>query len=301
MKLRSTFHFRVLAGLCIILLFAVSCSKESSRNGSADEQEMQASRVSSESDGEAEIIFNGLFDDAMGVNADVGLSGTGIFGRVSTCPDITITHSNPGTFFPVRIVLDFGVNGCVHPRDGHFRKGKIIIEYTDRLLYPGAVSTTIFDHFYFDSTKVEGMQKITNTMPAGSTINTNLSFKIDVIDAKLTRPSGNYTMWTSHKTLVQIEGRSTPLIPLDDIFKMEGNANGKVLRGNLLVVWESGIIEPLIKRFNCRWISKGRVRITRTNTPPSSPWIAVLDFGAGLCDNQATITINGVLHQITLP
>jgi len=89
--------------------------------------------------------------------------------------------------------------------------------------------------------------------------------------------------------------------PLDDIFRIEGNARGKVKRGNLLVLWESNITEPLVKRFNCRWIIKGRVRTVRANTATTGPWVAVMDFGTGNCDNQATITINGVVHQITLP
>lgn len=294
MKRRSTFSFLVLALLGFGLLFMGSCAKEKSRNGSDEEQQMQASKASSEADGEAEIIFNGLFDDAMGVNAEVGMGGTGIFGRTAVCPEVTITHTS-STPFPIRIVLNFGINGCVAP-DGHFRKGKIIIEYTDRLLVPGATSTTTFDGFYYDSIKVEGTHKIKNTS-AGTTTR---QFTIDVINAKLTRPSGNYSSWNSHKVMTQIEGFVTPL-PIDDIFRIEGTAEGKVLRGSLLVLWNSSTIEPLIKRFNCHWIVKGKVRTIRSTTSTTSPWVAVLDFGAGTCDNQATITINGVLHQITLP
>ncbi len=33
--------------------------------------------------------FNGIFDDAFGVNDEVGIAGTGIFGRVTACPDVT--------------------------------------------------------------------------------------------------------------------------------------------------------------------------------------------------------------------
>jgi hypothetical protein len=46
---------------------------------------------------------------------------------------------------------------------------------------------------------------------------------------------------------------------------------------------------------------KGRIRTIRINSLPTSPWVAVLDFGNGNCDNLAIITINGVPHQITLP
>jgi hypothetical protein len=284
--------------LLLGLLTIVSCQKESSQNGTEEQQEMEASKVSSESDAEAEIVFNGVFDDAIGVNDQVGIGGTGIFGRVTACPDIIVTHLHPPAQFPVKIVLDFGVNGCVG-NDGHLRRGKIITIYSNRLLIPGATAITEFDGFYFDSIKVEGRHQITNTSPAAN-IPPIRQFKVDVTGAKLTRPNGNFIEWESHKTITQTEGLGT-IIPLDDIFKVEGHANGKVKRGALIVLWQSTITEPLVKRFNCRWIVRGRIRTLRANTNTTSPWVAVLDFGAGTCDNHATLTINGVTHQITLP
>lgn len=280
-------------------LFLVSCQKEHSQNGSDEQQQTEASRVSSESDGEAEMVFSGLFDDAMGVNTDVGLGNTGIFGRTLACPDITVTHSNPNPllYFPARVVIDFGPVGC--EKNGHWRKGKIIIEYSDRLVYPNALAVTTFDGFYFDSIKVEGTYKIKNTS-SSNTQPLSRQFTIDAIDVKLTRPNADYTIWNSHKILTQLEGLATSTHQ-DDVFKIEGSASGKLRRGNLIVLWESAILEPLIKRFNCRWIMKGKIKTIRRNLATNSPWIAVLDFGSGGCDRLATITINGITHQITLP
>lgn len=297
MKSRFNFSQLVILMLSFSLLMVTSCQKENSVTGT-DEQQVEASMASSEADSESESIFNGIFDDAIGVNEEVGIGGTGVFGRVVACPDVTIVRLNPPALFPVKVILDFGTTGCVGS-DGHLRRGKVITVYSSRLLVPGAVATTTFDGFYFDSIKVEGVHKITNTSPLG-TPPVSRQFTVDVIDGKLTRPNGNYIEWNSHKVITQIEGLSTN-IPLDDIFKVEGNARGKVKRGALIVLWESGITEPLIKRFNCRWIVRGRIRTVRVNTATTSPWVAVLDFGAGNCDNQAVITINGVPHQITLP
>ena len=295
------------------LLVIGSCKKEHSQSA-ADEE--QASMASSESDAEAEGIYDGFFDDAMGVSDEVGVAGSGVFyGRsnntgdpvdlargdtltpVARCFTVTVTHPNT-TPFPVRVVIDFGTAGCTGP-DGHKRRGKIIIEYTNRLIYPGAVATTTFDGFYIDEIKVEGTHIITNT----SSVNTTppvRQYTIDVLDAKLTKPDGNFTEWTSHKTITQIEGVTT-VNPRDDVFRIEGNGHGRVRRGTLLVAWESAITEPLIKRFTCRWIVRGRIRTVRINATVNSPWVAVLDFGNGDCDNQAVITINGRSHQITLP
>jgi hypothetical protein len=296
----------LVTSLFFSFLIFTSCQKENSGNA---ENETAASKASSESDAEAEVVFNSIFDDVMGVNDDVGMAGTGIFGRVNPgdpsgstlygrgdsthCFTVTISHptSNP---FPKQIVIDFG-NGCLG-RDGHVRKGKIIIVYTNRLIFPGAKATTTFHNFFIDDIKVEGTHIIENT----STVNVNRQFTVDVINAKLSKPNGNYTQWNSHKVITQISGLVTINIPHDDSFKIEGSAHGQAKRGNLVVAWQSTITVPLIKRFACRWIVEGRIRTVRVNNSTNSPWVAVLDFGNGNCDNQATITINGVTHQITL-
>lgn len=280
------------------LFVIISCTKEKSGDGTNAQQETEASQVSSQADGEAEIVFNDVFDNAMGASDEVGVAGVGVFGRVTACHTVTVTHLTPGAVFPIRIVIDFGTTGCIGP-DGRTRRGKIITEYTGRLMYPGTSATTTFDGYYVDSVHVEGTHTISNT----STANTQpvvRQFKVDVVNAKLTRPNGNYTKWNSHKKITQMEGTATSL-PLDDIFKVEGSASGQGLRGNLLVGWESVITEPLVKRYSCRWIVKGKVRTVRVNSNVNSPWVAILDFGAGTCDNQAVVTINGIPHQITLP
>jgi hypothetical protein len=295
-------HLAVLS-FCFSLLMVSSCSKETSQTGT-DAQEQEISTASGESSAEAESTFNEMFDDVIGVNNDVGVAGSGVFyGRpdtltpVARCFTVTITHptNNP---FPVVVVIDFGNVGCPGP-DGHIRRGKIRTEYTNRIIYPGAIATTTFQDYFIDAVRVEGTHKITNI----STTSTTRKFKVEVINGKLTKPNGDYIEWNSTNTITQSEGLSTPDNPRDDIFKIEGSASGTVKRGALLARWESNITEPLIKRVTCRWMVKGRIRILRQNlpNPGSSPWAAVLDFGNGDCDNQATITINGVTHQITLP
>jgi hypothetical protein len=286
----------------LLLVFTLSCTKENSNSGT-DAQEEEVSTVTSESDAEAEGIFNGIFDDVMGVNDDVGMAGTGVFGRVlrpTGCYTVTITHPN-NTPFPIRVLIDFGTTACMGP-DGHTRRGKIICEYTDRLIKPGAISSTNFENFYFDSIKIQGTHKITNMSSPITTQPLARQFKVEVIDARLTKPNGNFTEWNSIKTVEQMEGLITPDRPIDDIFRIKGSARGRAKRDNLVVVWESNVVdnEPLIKRFTCRWINKGTIRSVRANTAANSPWVATLNFGAGACDNKATLTINGRSHEITL-
>lgn len=309
MKSRITLPLQL--ATLVSFLFFVSCSKEDSNNGT-DAQEEEVSRVSSESDSEAETVFNGIFDDAMGASDEVGMAGTGIFGlnaigdntgtgetaRINGCFTVTVTHT-PTVIFPVRVVIDFGTTPCLGP-DGHTRMGKIITEYSNRLIMPGAVATTVFENFYFDSIHVEGTHRISNTSQPITTVPPSRQFKVEVIDGRLTKHNGNFIEWNSTKIFTQIEGLLTPDKPLDDIFKIEGSSHGKAKRGTLLVAWESHVTEPLIKKFICRWIVKGIIKTVRLNATTNSRWTATLDFGNGACDRLAVITINGVSYQITL-
>ena len=312
--MKLTFNLTRLTTIFLLLILTTwtSCKKERSNDSNA--QEEYASQASSEADAESEIIYNEIFDNVMGVNNDVGMAGTGVFGRANitsdgsgttartqACPDVTITHLDPVNAFPVRIVLDFGT-GCTG-RDGHLRSGKIIVVYTNRLIIPDAKATTTFENFKFDEIKVEGTHIITNLSTPVSNTNPTLihKWKVVVDGGKLTKPNGNYTEWNSIKYIIQLEGSLTPYIPLDDIYKIEGNANGKVKRGDLLIAWRTEITEPLIKKFSCRWIVKGVLKVTRLNLSTNSPWLAAINYGTGYCDNKAVVTINGISHEITLP
>jgi hypothetical protein len=273
-----------------LLSFLASCEKEKSGSGTGNPEEAEVSRVSSEANSEAEGMFNSLFDDVLGANDDVGVAGTGVFyGRMDTmtpvphCFTVTIEHPN-GTPFPARITIDFGTAGCAGP-DGHIRKGKVITEYTARLINPGAMATMEFDNFFVDDTKVEGLLRITNVAASSP----DRKYKVEVVDGRLSKANGNYIKWNSTRFITQVTGIPTPT-PLDDIIKIEGSSEGQALRGNLLVGWQSA-----------RWIVRGRIRTAKLNSNPNSPWIAQLDFGNGICDDQAVLTINGQAHQITLP
>lgn len=297
--------------LCTALLIA-GCKKETSDSALSPQQEEEAATLSTQSETETELVFNDVFDNVLGVNTEVGLGGTGVFGRTASgslaggrengldsipaCLTLTITRLNAPDKFPVRIVMDFG-SKCLGG-DGHTRSGKIITTYTGRLTEPGKSATTTFDGFKIDSLSVQGTHKVTNTTVAGSN---QRQFTIDVTDAKITKPNGNYSQWTSHRVITQVEGNGTPNIAIDDVFTITGNSYGKVKHGNDFYAWHAEIVEPLRKRFACHWISKGTIKVRRESLSTDSKWVATLDYGSGLCDFLATLTINGVTHELELP
>lgn len=297
------------AALCASLLI-VSCQKDTSTEDLSAQEEEQASLATGESEAQSEAVFDGIFDNVMGVNTEVGIGGTGVFGGrtisgldangrmmdtyVVGCMTITVEHLNTTTIFPVRITTDFGTAGCTG-RDGRTRYGKVITTYSGRMVEPGSSATTTFDGYRVGEISVSGTHVIMNQSTANER-----KFVVEVGNARLSWPNGNYIQRTARRVIVQVEGLGTPTIPRDDVFSITGSASGTVKRGNLAVSWESEITEPLRKRFDCQWISRGVVKAVRRNQSSTSPWVGILAYGAGTCDNKATLTINGVEHQITL-
>ena len=295
--------------LSIVLLMTMtalfSCQKENSKATQAENE--QFAQAASESDAESEAVFDDVFDNIMGVNTEVGVGGTGVFAQANlnpgeeiisgangadstpACLTITITRLS-ANLFPVKIELDFG-SGCTG-RDGRIRKGKIITVYTGRLVNAGSVAETTFDGYYVNDIHVEGTHRVENKSTAANWI-----FEVKVSNAKLSKPNGNYSEWNSVKTITQIDGSGTPFNPLDDVFSVNGEANGGVKRDSVYYQWAARTLadNPLIKKFICRWIVKGKIAFRRTNSD-----VAVLDYGNGVCDNKATITIGGVVYEISL-
>lgn len=309
MKLLQISRF-ALAAFILASLTLTSCKKEISNSGTgSDQEEIETTVNSAEADAEAETIYNSVFDDVMGVDDEVGMAGTGVFGRTTTsgnleegrtpdslrCFTVTRTPLNPPNRFPLLVTINFG-NGCTGP-DGNIRKGKIKILYTGRLVVPGNSATTTFDNYYVNNIKVEG----THTVKNESTPN-DLKYTVKVEDGKLSKPNGDFSKWNSVKAITQTAGLGTPFWPVDDVFAMTGAARGEVMIGQRNFFWKSEITEPLVKRFTCRWLVSGKVKTVKINTSLTNPWVAVLNFGfpSNDCDNKAALTINGVTTIITL-
>jgi hypothetical protein len=298
-----------LAMFCLVIAF-YACKKNSTEL--TPQEEEQIAVAASESDAESENTYNDVFDNVIGVNNEVGMEGTGVFGgrtiqngremnvdSIPTCVTVTIVHLSSTSVFPIKITTDFGLS-CTG-RDGRVRSGKIITTYSGRLTEPGSTATTTFDNYHVDSVLVQGTLTIANTStpPAIGSLPVR-QFTIDITNGRRTRPNGWFVEWTSHRVITQVEGMATPTSPLDDVFTITGNGHGAVHRGTFAATWQSEITTPLRKRFSCHWISLGEVKVRRTNLATNSVWVATLNYGNGICDANATLTVNGVVHPIIL-
>ncbi len=296
-----------LSAFVMSALLVTSCKKGTDASAQADEIEVAIANL----DADTDVAFDDVYDNVMG-NDDFGGSGNfGIYGAKAELTDntdgiqmngspasvdslgnrcftVTVAPQNP-LLWPKTVTIDFGTAGCVGPH-GRTRYGKIITVYSNRMIVSGATATTTFDNYRIDSFKIEGTHVVTNQSTPLRSI-----WKVDVTNGKVSNlNNGNYRLRNATHTFTQVEGMLTPLMPLDDAIEITGNGSGTASYNGNMLQWSRNIQTPLLKRIACRWFVKGTVNITRNART------ALLNFGNGTCDNQATLTTNGQTVNITL-
>lgn len=256
------------------LLF--SCQKEKQ----AVDEEVETTFTLSENQAAGEA----LADDANVVFFEASASNGLMSGRMAgtletsgalSCASVTITPQNS---FPKTITLDFGT-GCTSI-DNVTRSGKMIITLSDSVHMNGATAVMSFDNYKVEGYKVEGTITWTNT-----TTPNGVSWTRSIENGKITNPAGSYYwLHVGSKAVQQTAGVNTPLNLVDDVYSITGehtvtNPAGKSRTAT--------ITEALVKPVICHNVTKGKIKIQGPNH------FAVLDYGDGSCDRQATISIDG--------
>lgn len=202
---------------------------------------------------------------------------------MSTCAIIT----NDTTVSPRLLTIDFGATNCMCS-DGRNRRGKINVAYNGQYKDSASTHTITFTNYYVNDNQILGSKTVTNN---GHNSSGNLTFSISV-NGQIIKASGGGTItWTSTRTREWIQGELTPTW-FDDVYLITGSANGTNAAGNS---FSMAITSALRKEIGCRHIVSGQLTLT-----PSGKPTRYVDFGSGACDNQATVTINGNVYNITL-
>lgn len=204
-------------------------------------------------------------------------------GLLSSCATVTInTTVNPHT-----ITVDFGTVNC-QCSDGRNRRGIINITYTGNYRDSASTHTITFTNYYVNDNQVLGTKTVTNIgrNAAGHSV-----FSISVNGTIIKANNGGTITWTSSRTREWIIGESTPNCS-DDVYLISGSASGTNTSGNSFT---AQITNPLRRELSCRHFVSGTFTLT-----PSGKATRTIDFGNGVCDDQATVTINGNVYNITL-
>jgi hypothetical protein len=290
----------VTAFFIMIAVFLFSCQKEanapvatvsdeeattiSQENAAADAEFDDLTEIGFSTDADLEASASGELDGSAN-NARFGLGldvNADLFFKVGPCTTITVTPND--STYPKTVIIDYG-DGCIC-RDGKFRKGAIILHYTNPLRRPGAVLTITLRNFYVNRAHIEGT-KIIKNLTEGNVH----KYSVVVVDGKVSWPNGRGFKYEKIKVVTQVRGMETRRIR-DDVYSIEGRSKTSYANGVTVVL---NTESPLIKPVACPWIVSGILKIKINNRE------LFLDFGNGECDNKAWLKWNDHMVEITLP
>lgn len=239
-------------------------------------------------------LAEGYFNDANNIS-DQAAAGN-LSSYVSTNPNesnersimsscATIVHDT--TTSPRTITINFGTANCLC-NDGRYRRGIVNVSYTGRYKDSLSTHTITFTNYFVNDNQVLGTKTVTNN---GRNNAGNLTFSISVNGSVIKANNGGTVTWASNRTREWIAGENT-LIWADDAYLISGTASGTNSAGNS---YTANITTALKIELSCKWIVAGQMEIT-----PSGKATRIINWGSGACDDDATVTINGISYNIDL-
>jgi hypothetical protein len=256
----------ILAVLFAITL--VSCKKDEDALGKED---LEIAEDNSLTESLYEASYEAA-DDASRNDENVrNESGTSL----TDCAVVTYDSTNGKK----RLIVDFGTDSCVGA-DGRIRKGKVFIEFNGRYLTKGSTATVTFENHYINGYKIEGTKVISNL---GNNSQNQPQWNVKITNGVITSPAGKVYKHYSDRTRTQVGGNNTIFNIFDDVYEITGNGGGTTNSG---LNYTYNVDKPLNINILCRWVKSGVLSIT-----PEGKTSRVIDYGNGLCDANATLTV----------
>jgi hypothetical protein len=271
--MKKYYKTAVLAAAALVFAFT-GCKKD----------ETDSETQTAADNAQAESIFNdavNIVDDGARKEKGINKLSPDNYYGLYACVTLKVDSDTVGA---KNMLWDWGTTNC-QGADGRFRRGKIYCEFSGPYSLSGTKTTIQFQEYYLNDNLVTGTITIRND-------NANSVRTITIQNGSITNPANQKITFSGTHTFKWIQGDNTPLIRTDDIYEVSGNSNGTSINGN---TFSTNITVPLVFDLNCKYITKGKIDIT-----PGSKPTRTLDFGSGLCDDKATVTIQGNTFNITL-
>ena len=278
--MKTNFLLKIVAVFAVILF--ASCSK--------DNNDIAGTFTSADISTNAKIdqISNDVSDIVDDQYAEQNPTGKSISNVEASLlpPCVTINTTLTNTTWTRTI--NFGTTGCAVMPNGAVLRGVIIISGSLNYATPNYVISYTFDNFYHNDMLVQGNRTITRSFGTSSYQAAVHPINVMDINMTFTNSNGVYTR-VGTRTRECVEGFDTRQIWTDNVY---------VVTGSWATTFPNGIVHsnaisatsPIRILMNCDYrIVSGTVNITRPNHT------AVLDYGTGTCDNNATISIDGGL------
>ncbi|MBS0026326.1 hypothetical protein ACTJJ0_08130 [Chitinophaga sp. 22321] len=251
-----------------------------------------------------EAIVSAMYGDLFETAATVGISQGMYTGRKANpgggemadqpqgCPSAELLDAT-GNTWPKRVDIDFGTS-CLD-RYGVFRSGVLHVIFSGPLFSPGATIVVEPRNYKLNGKAVEGRFVISGV--SYSTTN-GIQYTTELTNGKVTLSDSVVINYASKKTVKQIAGvdKDQPFLnPSDDVFSVEGNAALSYVKGPVTGATANfSTEEALIKAWSCAYISKGKLKVEFDKIT------GVINYGDGLCDDVATITVGDKAKEIKL-
>ncbi|MEI7828358.1 MAG: hypothetical protein WCI31_01240 [Prolixibacteraceae bacterium] len=259
----------------LTLLFIYSCQKDSGAkavdNSPFGDNSVEKSAVV------AITSFEGISDLAQAGFISTNLKAGNI--SMGSCPTISVNYLTP----PYSITLDWGTN-CTNGN------GKIDISLNGMMTTKDNVATFKIENFVYDNRKISGTTKITSAGPNPGNGWPRYDF---ISEGKMVYADNSFITFRYDGVRLLAEGASTADVK-DDLWRTEiHSANGVNKDGT---TWTAKSTKVMIKKGDCNWYNSGTYEIT-----PSKGDKITIDFGDGVCDNKAKMTVGSKVTEITLP
>jgi hypothetical protein len=221
-------------------------------------------------------------------NHAINTKGTGTTGKFASPCDILTQVSGDtlalGTSnysaYPV-YTLDVSTCSLTMPDGKAARTGTLTITLTDKIKNPNAKMILKLSNYKTGAIGYSCDSMVITTI-ASNTLYT--SFNVKLINGICQSP--NWTIkYSSDRTITHyVKGNPSGSDPVTQLF---GTANGTNRAGlNFSVNIPSG--SPLVKHKSCQYIDRGILELT-----PDGYKTRTIDFGNGVCDDDATFTVQG--------
>lgn len=318
---KSFIRLKRTAGLTMVILFSLvltvsSCRKKEPEPEPVPDTEQSTAADNNLAEGTAADI------DAMGSQASENselstfrMNGNGMYSSnvLTVAPCATVSTVPASRVFTV----DFG-SSCIG-RDGRVRSGKLVYDFsaspTSAIYYrnPGFIMKVTSYNYIVNGHQVNIINKtVKNTTPINlpSTPNpgTNLTWSVNA-NISITKSGGGVITWLCNRTKELTNtndtncyrGQSLHIIWAKAIVKLNGSASGVNARNESY----ASVATNVVRDFNCSPDLQHPHRHpfisgTVSYTPGTRP-VRLINYGNGACDLNATVTINGVSYNITLP
>jgi hypothetical protein len=237
----------------------------------------QRERDTDITEGEETAMMDNNNNDVVAILDQASTGQLSQFKKERGCATITIDSIST----PRKITVDFGATNCLC-LDGKNRRGQIICTYTGKYKDANSVHSITYNNYFINDNQLKGYKTVTNN---GLNAANNPNYTIDTKDTVIKANNAGTVTWQSVRNREYVAGYNTPIWS-DDMFKVSGSGSGTRANGN---AWAMTITTPLMIDHNCKYkIISGEVQIQ-----PQGKALRVLNYGAGTCDNTATLTING--------